>query len=52
MTLSPSGRRLIVANQDSDEIVILAFDDITGAIGPIIGRQPTGTPMRTVVGRF
>lgn len=33
-SFSPDGRYLLVANQNSDNIVVFALDDVTGALTP------------------
>jgi 6-phosphogluconolactonase len=45
LELSPSGRHLLVANQDSDNITVFAVDAATGTLSAPIQQLPVGTPM-------
>lgn len=42
--LSPDGRHLVVANQDSDTVVVLALDDHTGMPTEVLARAAVPTP--------
>jgi len=42
--LDPSGRYLLVANQDSDEIAVFRVHPKTGQLTPV-GRPATGAPL-------
>ncbi|SAL33782.1 6-phosphogluconolactonase [Caballeronia udeis] len=43
--LSPSGKFLLVANQDSDLVVTFRIDPLTGQLGEQVDAVPVGTPM-------
>ena len=42
--VSPDGRYLLAANQDSDNIVVIAIDPSTGALGDTVGSFAVPTP--------
>jgi 6-phosphogluconolactonase len=44
-TLSPSGRFLLVANQDSDLLVSFRIDPLTGQLGEQVDAAQVGTPV-------
>jgi 6-phosphogluconolactonase len=48
MVLTPSGGHLVVCNQDTDTVAVLARDGETGALGPASPALSIGTPMRLV----
>ena len=50
--LSPSGRHLLVANQDSDRITVFGVDPATGALSGPIQQVPVGTPMSIKIAEF
>lgn len=52
LTLSPSGRHLIVANQDSDRLTVFAVDQANGTLSGPVQQQPAGTPMAIVLATF
>jgi 6-phosphogluconolactonase len=43
--IDPSGRYLIVANQNSDSLIVFRLDDRTGMLADIGKRVEIGTPM-------
>lgn len=52
LTLAPSGRHLLVANQDSDTISVFAVDGDSGALSGPVHQQPVGSPMAIVLAGF
>jgi 6-phosphogluconolactonase len=51
-TLDPSGRFLLVANQDSDIVAVLARDATTGRLADSGQRAEIGTPMCVKLARY
>jgi 6-phosphogluconolactonase len=45
LSFTPSGRHVVVANQDADTLTVFAFDAERGTLGDIVQQLPTGTPM-------
>ena len=45
LAFTPSGRHVVVANQDSDALTVFAFDQERGTLGELVQQQPSGTPM-------
>lgn len=52
LTLSPSGRHLIVANQDSDLLSVFAVDRSSGVLSGPVQKQPVGSPMAITLAAF
>lgn len=52
LTLSTSGRHLIVANQDSDLLSVFRVDQETGTLSGPVQQQKVGTPMAIVLAEF
>ena len=52
LALSPSGRHLLVANQDSDAISVFRVDRRHGTLSGPIHNQPVGTPMTVKLAAF
>jgi 6-phosphogluconolactonase len=52
LTLSPSGRHLIVANQDSDLLSVFRVDQQRGTLSGPVAQQPVGTPMAITLAEF
>ena len=50
--LTPSGRHLLVANQDSDLITVFGVDRATGGLSGPIQQVPVGTPMSIKIAQF
>ncbi|MDB5531027.1 MAG: hypothetical protein JWR51_4130 [Devosia sp.] len=42
---APSGRHVVVVNQDSDALTVFAFDTDKGLLGDIVQQHRVGTPM-------
>jgi len=45
LAIDPSGRFLVVANQNSDALSVFTIDDRDGRLSPTHGTIPLGTPM-------
>ena len=45
LDFAPSGRHVVVVNQDSDALTVFAFDSDRGLLGDIVQQHPVGTPM-------
>lgn len=45
LAFTPSGRHVVVANQDSDALTVFAFDQERGTLGELVQQQLSGTPM-------
>ena len=45
LDFAPSGRHVVVVNQDSDALTVFAFDPDGGLLGEIVQQHPVGTPM-------
>ncbi len=52
LVLSPSGKHLLVANQDSDTITIFRIDQRNGTLSDPIQQQHVGTPMAITLAQF
>lgn len=52
LTLAPSGRHLLVANQDSDTVSVFAVDGHSGTLSGPVHQQPVGSPMAIVLADF
>ena len=52
LALSPSGRHLLVANQDSDAISVFRVDQQRGTLSGPTHNQPVGTPMTIKLAAF
>ena len=50
--LSPSGRHLLVANQDSDLVTVFGVDPASGVLSGPIQQVPVGTPMSIKIAEF
>ena len=52
LALSPSGRHLVVANQDSDRLTVFRFDHAAGTLSPPLHHVEIGTPMSIKLAAF
>ena len=49
---SPSGKHLVVANQDSDRLTVFALDEVAGTLGDPLQHFDVGTPMSVKLAAF
>ena len=50
--IDPSGRDLVVANQNGDSLIVFRIDDRTGTLGDTGEHVEIGTPMCVKFARF